>query len=414
MKNTRMLDQPYITALDIGTNKIAMIVGKIQKDNNIEIISACTTPAKGMKKGVVINIEDAVDSIQNVLSETEIISELNIESVYVGIAGSHINSFNCEGMAPIQESEVSQNDVKRATETAQAMQLPADQMILHVLSRDFAIDDQNDIKNPIGMSGYRLLANVHMITAGINPVENVKKCVKRCQLKVEEVVLEQLASSLAVLDEDEKELGVCLVDIGGGTSDIAVFNRGAVVHTSVIPIGGDHVTNDISVVLRSPVRDAEGIKINYGCALESLVRDDETIEVPGIAGRPSRPLARSALARVIEMRYRELFELIKQHLKKNKLDDLAVTGIVLTGGSSKIEGACELATESLGVPVRLGRPQADKFCGVFETVNNPIYATGLGLLLHAAESLKDSRKTKQHQGIKSVWHSIVGWLKHNF
>lgn len=414
MKKPNVSNTHCLAALDIGTSKIAMVLGQLHPDGNIEILTACTAPSKGLKKGVVINIEDAVDSIQRVITETEVLTEITVNTVCVGIAGSHIHSVNCEGMAPIQESEVSQNDVSRAIETAQAMQLPADQVVLHVLPRDFAVDSQKDIKNPIGMSGYRLSANVHMVTGGINPIENVRKCVKRCGLEISGIVLEQLASSLSVLDEDEKELGVCLIDIGGGTSDIAVFNRGAVTHTSVIPVGGDHVSNDISVTLRTSAKNAETIKTQYGCALERLVGSEETIEVPGIAGRPAKPMKRQALARVIESRYEELFDLVKKRLLKEHLDDLAVAGVVVTGGGSKIEGVCELAENVLDMPVRLGRPQQDKFRGVFETVNNPIYATGLGLLVFAADALEQSKQSVHRSRVKNAWKRISNWFERNF
>ena len=414
MKNPTISDKHYLAALDIGTSKIAMILGQLQADGSIEILIACTTPSKGLKKGVVINIEDAVKSIQAVITETEMLTDVTVDTVCVGISGSHINSMNCEGMAPIQEDEVSQSDINRAIETAKAIQLPADQMVLHVLPRSFAIDDQKDIKKPIGMSGYRLLANVHMVTGGINPIENVRKCVKRCGLKISDIVLEQLASGRSVLSEDEEELGVCLIDIGGGTSDIVVFTHGAVAHTSVIPVGGDHVSNDISVALRASAKNAEEIKIQYGCALEKLVGSEETIEVPGIAGRPARQMRRQALARVVELRYAELFDLVKRHLREEYLNELAVTGVVVTGGGSKMEGVCELAENVLDMPVRLGRPLQDRFLGVFETVNNPIYATGLGLLLFATDSLEESREFVAKNKIKNAWERVTDWLERNF
>lgn len=413
IRKSRLIDRDHVVALDIGTSKIAAITGRVQ-DDAVEILAVSATPSHGLKKGVVVNIEQAVESIQTAIREIEIMTETPVSSVCVGVAGEHVESLNGDGIAPIKDDEVTQYDVDRAIETAQAIQLPANQTILHVLPRDFKIDNQPGIQDPIGMSGYRLHANVHIVTGGIHPIENIKKCVRRCGLDVLDIVLDQIASSLAVLSDDEKELGVCLVDIGGGTADIAVFDKGAAVHTSVIPIGGDHVTHDITVTLRTPTKSAEEIKLRYGCALESLVKGNETIEVPGVAGRPTARFERRLLARVIELRYEELFELIDRELKRGGIEQIPVTGAVLTGGSSKVHGVIELAEKVFNAPVRIGRPQTHRISGAAEALNNPIYATGAGLLLYAADLFDQRRKANVQAGIGTTWQKLSNWFCENF
>jgi len=306
-----------LTALDIGTSKVAVIVGDVVGDD-IEILSVGSCLSKGMKKGVVINIEEMVDSIRRAVEEAELMAECKVSSVYVGVAGSHIQSLNCHGAAPIRDGEVSRADIGNAIETAQAIQIAGDQQVLHILPRDFTIDGEQGIKDPIGMSGYRLEATVHLITGGAHPIQNIAKCVRRCGLEVASFVLEPIASSLAVLTPDERELGVCLVDIGGGTTDIAVFTRGAVVHTAVIPIAGDHVTNDIAVTLRTPTKSAEEIKLKYGFALKRHADESETVEVPGLsAEKPATRIRRQMLAEIIEPRYEELFSLVRRELERH-------------------------------------------------------------------------------------------------
>ncbi len=414
IKNNLAMDRDHIVALDIGTSKIAAIAGRVRDDATVEILAVGMTPSQGLKKGVIVNIEQAVESIQAAIKEVEIMAEIPVSSVCVGVTGDHIKSLNGDGVAPIKDDEVTQYDVDRAIETAQAIQLPVDQTILHVLPRDFRIDDQQDIKDPIGMSGYRLHANVHIVTGGVHPIENIKKCVKRCGLEVVDIVLEQIASSLSVLIDDERELGVCLVDIGGGTSDIAVFDKGAAVYTSVIPIGGDHVTHDVTVTLRTPTKNAEEIKLQYGCALESLARENETVEVPGVAGRLASRSERRLLVKVIEMRYEELFEFVVRELKRNGLEQIPVTGIVLTGGGSKIEGVTELAEKVFNAPVRIGRPQQEKIIGLTEVINNPIHATGVGLLLYVNGLLEQHKMIDEGTGIGKAWHKLSNWVSQNF
>ncbi len=402
-----------LTALDIGTSKIAVIVGKVVGDD-IEILSVGSCLSNGMKKGVVINIEEMVDSIRRAVEEAELMAECKVSSVYVGVAGSHIQSLNCDGAAPIRDGEVSPADISNAIETAQAIQIAGDQQVLHVLPRDFTIDGEQGIKDPIGMSGYRLEATVHLITGGSHPIQNIAKCVRRCGLEVASLVLEPIASSLAVLTPDERELGVCLVDIGGGTTDIAVFTRGAVVHTAVIPIAGDHVTNDIAVTLRTPTKSAEEIKLKYGFALKRLADENETVEVPGLsAEKPPARIRRQMLAEIIEPRYEELFSLVRRELELHHFEDIVVSGIVLTGGSSKLEGVAELAESVFQTPVRIGRPAAVE--GFPSISRDPVHATGLGLLRYAADMGSDNMEERlRGSHLKSAWFKAKAWLQENF
>ena len=327
-------DLKRIVGLDIGTNKVAAIVGEVNAEGEIEIIGIGSYPSRGLKKGVVVNIESTVQSIQRAVEEAELMAGCQIDSVYAGIAGSHIRSLNSHGIVAIRDKEVFPQDIDRVIDAAQAMAIPADQKILHILPQEYIIDSQEGVKEPLGMSGVRLEAKVHLVTCAVNAAQNIEKCIERCGLKVNDIILEQLASSYAVLTEDERELGVCLVDIGGGTTDIAIFTHGAIRHTAVIPIAGDQVTNDIAMALRTPTQNAEEIKIKYACALTQLARPDETIQVPGVGDKPSRQLSRQALAEVVEPRYDELFTLVQAELRRSGYEDLIAAGIVLTGGSS--------------------------------------------------------------------------------
>ncbi|MBZ2167167.1 cell division protein FtsA [Marinobacter sp. chi1] len=369
-----------IVGLDIGTSKVVAIVGKRKMDGTIEVVGIGSHPSRGLKRGVVVNIETTVQAIQRAVEEAELMAGCRIHSVYAGIAGSHIKSLNSHGIVAIRDREVTQADIDRVIDAAQAVAIPADQKILHILPQEFVIDSQEGIKEPLGMSGVRLEAKVHLVTCAVNAAQNIEKCVKRCGLEVDDIILEQLASSHAILTEDEKELGVCVVDIGGGTTDIAVFTGGAIRHTAVIPIAGDQVTNDIAMALRTPTQNAEEIKIKYACALTQLAGADETIKVPSVGDRAPRDLSRQALAEVVEPRYEELFTLVQSELRRSGFEDLIPAGIVITGGSSTMEGVVELAEEIFHMPVRLASPQA--VSGMTEVVNNPIYATGVGLLIH--------------------------------
>jgi len=329
-----------------------------------------------------------VQSIQRAVEEAELMAGCEINAVYAGIAGSHIRSLNSHGVVAIRDREVTEADVAQVIEAAKAVAIPADQRILHVLPQEFIIDGQEGIRDPIGMSGVRLEAKVHIVTGADSAAQNIVKCVQRCGLTVEDVVLEQLASSFAVLTDDEKELGVCIVDIGGGTTDIAVFSHGAIRHTAVIPIAGDQVTNDIAVSMRTPTQYAEDIKVRFACALSQLANPDESIEVPSVGERPARRLARQTLAEVVEPRYEELFTLIRDELRRSGFEEVIAAGLVLTGGSSRMEGAIELAEEIFHVPVRLGVPQQVR--GLAEAIQSPVYSTAVGLLLYARENLAPS------------------------
>lgn len=371
-------DERLIVGLDIGTSKVVAIVGMAGPSGGLEIIGTGYHPSSGLKKGVVVNIESTVHSIQRAIEEAELMAGCHIHSVYAGIAGSHIRSLNSHGIVAIRDREVQPLDVERVIDAARAVAIPADQEILHVLPQEYIIDNQEGVREPLGMSGVRLEAKVHLVTCAANAAQNIKKCIRRCGLEVDDIILEQLASSYAVLTEDEKQLGVCMVDIGGGTTDIAIFTDGAIRHTGVIPIAGDQVTNDIAMALRTPTANAEELKIKYACALAKLAGPDETVKVPSVGDRPPRDLSRQALAEVVEPRYDELFTLVQAELRRSGFEDLVAAGIVLTGGTSKMEGVVELAEEIFHMPVRIGSPQDIK--GLTDIVNNPIYSTGVGLL----------------------------------
>jgi len=406
-------DKNLIVGLDIGTSKIVAIVGEITTDGEIEIIGLGSHPSKGLKKGVVVNIESTVQAIQRAIEEAELMAGCQINSVYAGIAGSHIKSINSHGIVAIKDREVSESDLDRVIDAARAVAIPADQRILHILPQEFIIDDQEGIREPISMSGVRLEAKVHLVTGAVGAAQNIIKCVRRCGLEVDDVILEQLASSYSVLTEDEKELGVCLVDIGGGTTDIAVFSEGAIRHTAVIPIAGDQVTNDIAVALRTPTQYADEIKIKYACALRQLANPDETIEVPSVGDRPPRNLSRQTLAEVVEPRYDELLTLVQAELRKSGFEDIIAAGVVLTGGSSKMEGVIDLAEEIFHMPVRLGVPQY--VSGLSDVVSNPIHATGVGLLLFGAQHQSSgAHYFSTEGGVKGIWERMKNWFQGNF
>ncbi len=410
---SKKLEKNLIVALDIGTSKVVAIVGEINAENEVEIIGIGSHPSRGLKKGVVVNIESTVQSIQRAVEEAELMAGCQIHSVYAGIAGSHIKSLNSHGIVAIRDKEVTHGDVERVIDAARAVAIPADQKILHVLPQEFIIDNQEGIREPVGMSGVRLEAKVHLVTGAVSAAQNIIKCVRRCGLDVDDIILEQLASSHSVLSEDEKELGVCLVDIGGGTTDIAVFSEGAIRHTAVIPIAGDQVTNDIAVAMRTPTQNAEDIKIKYACALTQLANADETIEVPSVGDRAPRRLARQTLAEVVEPRYEELFTLVQAELRRSGYEDICAAGIVLTGGTAKMEGGVELAEEIFHMPVRLGLPQG--VSGLVDVVRNPIYATGVGLLLFGQHNRGPGMsELNAPGGMKTVMQRMKSWFQGNF
>ena len=409
----RKSEHNLIVGLDIGTSKVAAIVGEMREDGEIEVIGIGSQPSRGLKKGVVVNLEATVQSIQRAIEDAEAMAGCRIHSVYAGIAGSHISSMNSHGIVAIKEKEVTQSDVDRVIDSARAVAIPADQKILHILPQEFVIDRQEGIKEPIGMSGIRLEARVHIVTGAVSAAQNIEKCIRRCGLEVDDVILEQLASAQAVLAEDEKELGVCLVDIGGGTTDIAVFTDGAIRHTAVIPIAGDQVTNDIAVALRTPAQYAEEIKIKYACALTQLARLDETIEVPSIGDRPSRQISKLNLAEIVEPRYEELLLLVQAELRRSGFEDLIAAGIVLSGGSARVEGLVDLAEEIFHMPVRLGLPQY--VTGLGDVIRNPAYATGVGLLLFGRQhGPHGERGAVGEGGFKRMLNKMKSWFQGNF
>lgn len=415
---SKRIERELIVGLDIGTSKVVAIVAAPildagPNDNKLDIIGIGSHPARGMKKGVVVNIESTVQSIQRAVEEAELMAGCQIHSVFAGIAGSHIRSLNSHGTVAIRDKEVTQGDLDRVLDAARAVHFPGDQQLLHVLPQEFIIDNQEGIREPIGMSGVRLEAKVHLITGAVSAAQNITKCIERCGLIVDGIILEQMASSYSVLEQDEKELGVCLVDIGGGTTDIAVFIDGAIRHTAVIPIAGDQVTNDIAVALRTPTQYAEEIKIKYACALTQLAREDETIEVPSVGDRPPRQLARQTLAEVVEPRYEELLMLVQAELRRSGFEEMLAAGVVLTGGSSKMEGAIELAEEVFHLPVRLGVPQ--HVGGLVDVVRNPIHATGVGLLLFGNEQVSTGHSESViSDGFKGMLARMKSWFQGNF
>lgn len=415
---SKRTERELIVGLDIGTSKVVAIVAAPIADagpteNQLEIIGIGSHPARGMKKGVVVNIESTVQSIQRAIEEAELMAGCQIHSVFAGIAGSHIRSLNSHGTVAIRDKEVTQGDLDRVMDAARAVHFPGDQQLLHVLPQEFIIDNQEGIREPIGMSGVRLEAKVHLITGAVSAAQNITKCIERCGLHVDGIILEQMASSYSVLEQDEKELGVCIIDIGGGTTDIAVFVDGAIRHTAVIPIAGDQVTNDIAVALRTPTQYAEDIKIRYACALTQLAREDETIEVPSVGDRPPRQLARQTLAEVVEPRYEELLMLVQAELRRSGFEEMLAAGIVLTGGSAKMEGVIELAEEVFHLPVRLGIPQ--HVGGLVDVVRNPIHATGVGLLLFGnEETARHHSDSVVSGGFKSMLARMKSWFQGNF
>jgi cell division protein FtsA len=400
-----------LVGLDIGTSKVLCVVGELHGDGTIEVLGAGSCKSTGMKKGVVVNIESTVQSIQRAVEEAELMAGCQIHSVYAGIAGSHIRSLNSHGIVAIRDQEVELNDIERVIDAARAVAIPADQKILHVLPQEYVVDTQEGVKEPLGMSGVRLEAKVHLVTCAVTAAQNIEKCINRCDLQVEEVILEQLASSYAALTDDERELGVCLVDIGGGTTDIAVFTEGAIRHTANIPIAGDQVTNDIAMALRTPTPYAEELKINYAYALTQMASGEETIKVSSVGDRPPRDLSRQALAEVVEPRYDELFTLVQAELRRSGYEDLIAAGIVLTGGTAKMQGAIELAEEIFHVPVRLGFPQ--NVSGFGEVAENPIYATAMGLLHYGFKREEDLLVRKADSG-EGFLDRLKSWFKSNF
>ena len=371
-----------VVGLDIGTTKIACIIGEVT-DEGIDIIGIGSHPSTGLRKGVVINIDATINSIRKAVDEAQLMAGCDVNTVYAGIAGGHIKGFNSRGIVAVKDKEVKQSDLVRVVDAARAVAMPMDRKIIHVIPQEYIIDDQDGIKEPLGMTGVRLEANVHIVTASVTSAQNIVKCANACGLHVADIVLEQLASSEAVLSDDEKELGVAVVDIGGGTTDIAIYSQGSLVHTAVLSIGGNHLTNDIAVGLRTPMAEAERIKQRYGSALSVKVSPEETIEVPSVGGRPPRVLSRQILTEIIEPRVEEIFAYVGREIKNSGYEELIASGIVITGGTTILENMPELAEEVLGLPVRRGVPKG--IGGLVDVVRNPKFATGVGLVLHGSE-----------------------------
>ena len=401
----------HIVGLDIGTSKVAAVVGEVLPDRSLEVIGIGTHPSRGMKKGVVVDIDSTVQSIQRAVEEAELMAGCQVHSVYAGIAGSHIRGINSVGIVAIRDGEVRQPDVDRVIDAAKAMAIPADQHMLHVLPQEYLIDSQEGVKQPHGMSGVRLEAKVHVVTCATNAMQNIEKCIERCGLAVNDIILEQLAASYSALTDDERDLGVCLVDIGGGTTDIAVFTDGAIRHTAVIPIAGDQVTNDLAMALLTPTQHAEEIKIRYACALTQLAGAEETLQVPGAGDRPPRQATRQTLAEVVQPRYDELFTLVQSELRRSGYEDLVAAGVVLTGGSARMQGVVELAEEIFHMPVSVASPRGA--AGLADVVRNPIYATGLGLVMYGEEQERSGGRTARSLPLDGLLARIKGWLSNN-
>lgn len=416
-----MTQAPMIVALDIGTSKVVCMVAQInQAEQSLEIVGYGMKPSKGMRKGVVVNIDQMQEAIQSAVAEAELMADCRIHSAYIGIAGSHIGGRNSQAVVAIRDGEVTQTDIERVIDAAKSGANPADQRILHVLPQEFIVDDQGDVRNPLGMAGVRLEGHIHLVTCSANAAQNLEKCVRSAGLAIDDIVLEQVASSHGVLTDDEKDLGVCLVDIGGGTTDIAVFVRGAIRHTAVIPIAGDQVTNDIAMALRTPTPSADEIKVRYACVVPQMVDPEQTISVPGMGDRPARTLARQTLSAVVEPRYEELFSIVQMELERCGYADQLAAGVVMTGGSAKIEGAVQLAESIFHLPVRIGMPKSLKLGGMEELLHNPIYATGIGLLFYGMQRTLTSGQTNSNRISRreddgaSIIGKMKGWFASNF
>lgn len=401
-----------LVGLDIGTSKIVAIVAEVLEEGRLNIIGMGQVPSRGLKRGMVVNIESTVQAIQRALEEAQLMADCKINEVYTGIAGSHIKGVNSHGMVAIKDREVTQADIDRVIETARAVSIPPDHQVLHILTQEFSIDGQEGVREPLGMSGVRLEAKVHIVTGAISAAQNVAKCVRRCGLEVSDLVLQPMASATAVLSEDEKELGVCLIDIGGGTTDIAVYVNGAIRHTAVIPIAGDQITNDIAMALRTPTKEAEDIKIQHGVALVGMADPAQMIEVPGVGERGPRQMSRATLAEVIEPRVEELFQLVQQELRRSGFEEMS-TGIVITGGASLMPGMVELAEEVFHLPVRIGVPKY--VGGLAEVVKNPRFSTGVGLLLYGKEQMTPGVGQKvETAGVGQMFQRMKAWFAGNF
>jgi cell division protein FtsA len=410
---SKVNERNLVVGLDIGTSKISVAVGEITPDNQLSIVGVGNQPARGMDKGGVNDLNLVIQSIQRAINEAELMADCRISSVYLGISGKHISCQNENGMVPINDKEVIQEDVDNVIHTARSVPISAERRMLHVLPQEFSIDCQDGIKSPIGMSGVRMEAKVHIVTCANDMAKNIVKCVERCEVKADQLIFSALASSYAVLTDDEKELGICVVDMGAGTMDIAVFAGGALRHTAVIPVAGNQVTSDIAKIFRTPLSHAEEIKVQYACALRQMVSMEENIEVPSVGGRPARSMSRHTLAEVVEPRYQELFELIQEELREAGLEDQIAAGYVLTGGTAKMEGVVEFAEEVFQMPVRVAKPKG--MSGLKEYVDDSTYSTVVGLLHYGMQANEQqSTEANKGEGIASITSRILAWFKGEF
>ncbi len=408
-----------IVGLDIGTTKVCAIVGKKTDNGTIKIIGIGQTPSKGLRKGIVINIDEAVLSIKRAIAYAERMSGVKIDTVYTGIAGGHIRSYNSSGVVAIKSLEVAESDIRRVIDAAKAVAIPPDREIIHIIPQEFIVDDQAGIKDPRGMSGTRLEVRVHIVTGSVTNVQNIVKCCQKSGLMVKNIVLQPIASSQAAIMPEEKDLGIGLIDIGGGTTDVAVFVSNAIKHTSVISIGGDHITNDLAIGLRTPFKEAEEIKKKYGCSLTEIVGDDEVVEIPGVGDRKARKIQKKLLSEIIEPRVEEIFSIVKDNLDKVNILPMLASGIVLTGGSALMEGAVELAESVFNLPVRVGKPI--NVTGLKDAVDNPMYATGVGLVIYGFDNIDDDnlnispdKKIKDDNMFSVILSKMKSWIKDMF
>ena len=409
-----MASNEYITALDIGTTKISVIIAEIEDEALPKIIGVGTVPSEGLRKGVVVNLEKTVQSIETAVDKAETMAGVRIDHVYVGIAGDHIRSYNGRGVVAVagDYNEVSEDDIRRVMDAAKAVVMPIDREIIHVIPQEFIVDDQRGIRDPLGMSCTRLETEVHIVTGAVTSAQNICRSVERTGVKVKDLVLEPLASCYSVLTEDEKELGVILIDIGGGTSDIAMFFEGCIRQTSVVALGGDNVTNDIALCLRTPIEQAENVKLKHGCALHSALEgEDETVEISGVGGRPPRKVSRELLVDIIQPRMEEIFRLSLGEIKKSDYASFMNTGIVITGGASMLKGAVDLAEEIFDMPVKLGVPCG--FTGLSDLVQSPVHATGIGLIIYAIQhryELEGMLSNGELGLFERIWERMKMWF----
>ena len=410
---SKAAERKLVVGLDIGTSKISVAVGEVTPDNQLSIIGVGNQPARGMDKGGVNDLNLVIQAIQRAINEAELMADCQISSIYLGISGKHISCQNENGMVPINDKEVIQEDVDNVIHTARSVPISAERRMLHVLPQEYSIDCQDGIKSPIGMSGVRMEAKVHIVTCANDMAKNLVKCVERCDLTADQLIFSALASSYAVLTDDEKELGVCVVDMGAGTMDISVFTGGTLRHTAVIPVAGNQVTSDISKIFRTPLSHAEDIKVQYACALKQLVSMEESIDVPSVGGRPARSMSRHTLSEVVEPRYQELFELIQDEIRESGLEDQIAAGYVLTGGTAKMEGVLEFAEEIFQMPVRIANPLSVQ--GLKEYVNDPTYSTVVGLLHYGMQATSEVNSTsKKRESVGDFWSRIHAWFKGEF